>query len=258
MKRFSAILATILGFIGILLFTTLIVGVWLFNATIYRSINALLVPVDALIISVDAKVTTLDARVTTLQDDVIADVLAKTHTLKTAPPDVEIDTTTILEEIENRLEPTLASFQSELSALEPQIQATVNILRLIKNFLPQDAQTMIEANISVQIASMSAHLAAIQGKLKTQKIALSSITVNTDIERIETLEAPIQELNTGLNDVETLLQRLDTVLGDVQAFAVDMKRRIGLYATLAAVVMTLLSLWALWANIALFERGRQS
>lgn len=258
MKRFSATLATILGFIGILLFTTLIVGVWLFNATIYRSINALLVPVDALIISVDAKVTTLDARVTTLQDDVIADVLAKTHTLKTAPPDVEIDTTTILEEIEKRLEPTLASFQSELSALEPQIQATVNILRLIKNFLPQDAQTMIEANISVQITSMSANLAAIQGKLKTQKTALSSITVNTDIERIETLEAPIQELNTGLNDVETLLQRLDTVLGDVQAFTVDTKRRIGLYATLAAVVMTLLSLWALWANIALFERGRQS
>lgn len=257
MSRFRATLATLLGFMGILLCTAWILGLWLFNANIYKSINALLVSVDALITSVDEKVTTLDTRVMTLQDDVIADVLAKTHALKTAPPDVQIDTTPILKGIEDRLEPTLAALQSELSALKPHVQSTIEILQFIKNFLPQDAQSIIEANISEQVASMSANLVTIQTKLQTQKAAWSSSTVSTDIERIERLEAPIQELNTRLSNVEILLQRLDIALGDVQASITELKRRIGWYVILVALVMTLLSLWALWANVALFKSGRQ-
>lgn len=65
-----------------------------------------------------------------MQDDVIADLLAKTNAIKTSPPDVEIDTSPILEGIEGRLELALEQLKTELTSLKPQIKTTVELLSL--------------------------------------------------------------------------------------------------------------------------------
>lgn len=257
MKRFSSGLAVVLGLLGLLLSIALILGMWIFNSRINKSIASLITPVETVVTSVDDRVLALDTKVQTLQDDVIADLLAKTNAVKTSPPDMEIDTSPIIEGIEGRLEPAINNLTGELASLEPQIKTTVQLLSIAKSFLPQDAQTIIESKVSEQVTTTSANLAATQAKLQQRKADLSSITVNTDIKRMEAIEEPIQELNTRLANVDTLLQGLGTNIGDVQNTLVKSKRRIGLYSILATLGITLLSLWTLWAQLALFKSGRR-
>ncbi len=257
MKRFSSGFAVVLGFLGVLLGTLLIVGLWLFNARINQSITAFLTPIETLSLSLDERLGALDAQVQFVQEDVIADLLLKTNAIKTAPPDVQIDTTPILEALEARLEPSLAKLQSELLTLTPQLQATLEFLQLARGFLPERVQAVVEANVNEQLASISENAASIKASLEVRKAELSTITVSTDISRIERIEEPIQDLDTHLDNVDALVERLTTVLDVVKTSVVNTKNRITLYLILATLIVTLLSVWALWANFALFKNGRR-
>lgn len=257
MKHFSSALAILLGSLGLALSITLILTIWVFNGKINTSLSSLLTPIETVVSLVDEKLMTLDSQVQSLET-VIAELLSKTTALKTSPADIEIDTTPILEEIEARLEPSLANLKNELSILAPQVKSTVEILQLAKSFLPQNAQILIKAKVSEQVTTIQLNLSETRASLQERKADLSSITVNTDIKRIEALEEPIQELDARLSNVGTLVQGLSTTLDDVQSSIASAKRRISFFTILATFVVTLLSLWALWANFSLFKSGRQN
>lgn len=257
MKRVGPGLAVLLGFLGVVLSVALVLGLWLFNGKINRAIAGLIAPVETVVTAVDERLLALDERIQTLQNDTLAQLLAATTTLQESPPDIEIDTSPLIERIESKLEPAITTLRSELAALEPQISATLQLLSLAKAFLPPDIQTIIESNIDERVTIGTENLAAAQTKLQDLKADLSTLTFTTDIQRIERVEGALQELDAQLTAVATMLRGLETHTSSIQDAMPKLKRRIRLYLALATAAISLLALWAAWAQWALFKGGWQ-
>ena len=258
MKRFSSGLAVFLGFLGLLMCIALILGLWVFNSRINQSIATFITPVENIISSVNDRSGSLVTQIQMLQDDVIADLLARTTALKTSPQEVEIDTKSILESLESKLEPAIEMLRSELSGIQSQLSAALQFLSLVKTALPQDMQVMIDSGINERVKTSTESLDSAWTKLQDAKTELSTLNLNTDIQRLEGIENAYQTINTRLTEINTLIQGLETTTNRMQTALQTVKQRIHQYLFSGTLVMNLLTFWAAWAQLALLRHGQQT